>query len=218
MTATSNSSKWQDIATCGRTHLVDDDDELGHAQCLGQLRMLARLTPALVPRLELAFPRGNDEHPDVRLRGALDHVGHIVLVAWRVQNRVPAPERPSQQAPVSASAVQQRQHVAPQYDHSSRPLRRWRCYKLGCGAVADVPSQQALSQQRPRVAPQYDHSSRPLLRWRCKLGCGAVASLPLSKRCLSSISAEPYAEAASPTCCDAVRPHCIRHLQGRRCD
>lgn len=39
----------------GVVHLVDGHDQLGHAQGLGQLRMLARLAPTLKAGLKLAL-------------------------------------------------------------------------------------------------------------------------------------------------------------------
>ena len=62
--------------------LVDDDDELDDAERLGELRVLARLPALLKARLVLALAAADDEHGDVGLRRAHDHVGHVVFVAF----------------------------------------------------------------------------------------------------------------------------------------
>ena len=51
--------------------------------------MLACLAAPLEAGLELAFPRRDDQHAHVRLRGARDHVRHVVLVPRRVEHGVP---------------------------------------------------------------------------------------------------------------------------------
>mmetsp|Transcript_18712 Transcript_18712/g.70801 ORF Transcript_18712/g.70801 Transcript_18712/m.70801 type:complete len:353 (+) Transcript_18712:313-1371(+) len=67
-------------------HLVDDNDEVLNSEGLGQKRVLSRLSAAFEARLELPFPRRDDEDADVCLGGALDHVRHVALVAGRIQN------------------------------------------------------------------------------------------------------------------------------------
>ena len=71
-------------------HLVDGDDEDAHAERLGEQRVLARLAAAVEARLELALARRDDEDADVGLARARNHVGNVVLVAGRVEDRVPA--------------------------------------------------------------------------------------------------------------------------------
>ncbi|GIX65337.1 mitochondrial ribosomal protein L37, putative [Babesia caballi] len=70
-------------------HLVDGDDEVGDAEGFGQQRVLTRLPSSLEPRLELSLARRQNEHTAVRLRGARDHVRHVVFVSWRVQDGEP---------------------------------------------------------------------------------------------------------------------------------
>ena len=45
-------------------HLIDDDDELGHAQRLGQLRVLPRLPAAVKPCLKLALGEAAERRRD----------------------------------------------------------------------------------------------------------------------------------------------------------
>ena len=66
-------------------HLVDEHDQVAHARRLHQHGVLARLTAALEARLELAATRRYDEHGDVGLRRAANHVGHEAAMAGRVQ-------------------------------------------------------------------------------------------------------------------------------------
>mmetsp|Transcript_15384 Transcript_15384/g.53432 ORF Transcript_15384/g.53432 Transcript_15384/m.53432 type:complete len:270 (-) Transcript_15384:231-1040(-) len=68
-------------------HLVDHNHKLAHTESLRKHSVLASLAAALKARLELALASADDENAGVRLRRTLDHVGHVVLVAWRVQHR-----------------------------------------------------------------------------------------------------------------------------------
>eukprot|EP00964_Phaeocystis_antarctica_P097451 scaffold63562_cov54-Phaeocystis_antarctica.AAC.2 len=72
----------------GVVHLVDGHHEDAHAQCLGEQGVLARLPPPLEAGLELALACGDDEHAYIGLARARDHVGHVVLVAGRVEDGV----------------------------------------------------------------------------------------------------------------------------------
>mmetsp|Transcript_34091 Transcript_34091/g.67103 ORF Transcript_34091/g.67103 Transcript_34091/m.67103 type:complete len:369 (-) Transcript_34091:319-1425(-) len=47
--------------------------------------MLSRLTTPFKARLELSFSRRDDEHSNVCLRSARNHVRHVGLVAWCIQ-------------------------------------------------------------------------------------------------------------------------------------
>mmetsp|Transcript_47661 Transcript_47661/g.107267 ORF Transcript_47661/g.107267 Transcript_47661/m.107267 type:complete len:420 (-) Transcript_47661:197-1456(-) len=71
-------------------HLVDGNDELVDAKRLGQEGVLAGLAAALKAGLELALPSRDDEHADVGLGRAADHVGHVGLVPRSVQDSPPA--------------------------------------------------------------------------------------------------------------------------------
>ena len=82
--------QWHHSTLRSRARLVDDHDELLHAEGLGEQRVLPRLAAALVASLEFAFSGRYDEDADVGLRRALDHVGHKVLVARGVEDGVPA--------------------------------------------------------------------------------------------------------------------------------
>eukprot|EP00964_Phaeocystis_antarctica_P058131 scaffold34460_cov39-Phaeocystis_antarctica.AAC.1 len=73
----------------GVVHLVDGHHEDTHAQRLGQHRVLARLPAAVEAGLELALACGDNEHAYIGLARARDHVGHVVLVAGRVEDGVP---------------------------------------------------------------------------------------------------------------------------------
>mmetsp|Transcript_62928 Transcript_62928/g.130795 ORF Transcript_62928/g.130795 Transcript_62928/m.130795 type:complete len:242 (+) Transcript_62928:693-1418(+) len=55
-------------------HLVEADDELTHAECVGEEGMLARLSVGGDPRFELARRGGHHQDADVRLGGSSDHV------------------------------------------------------------------------------------------------------------------------------------------------
>mmetsp|Transcript_25671 Transcript_25671/g.69411 ORF Transcript_25671/g.69411 Transcript_25671/m.69411 type:complete len:398 (+) Transcript_25671:429-1622(+) len=72
----------------GVVHLVDGHQQQTHAERLGQERVLARLPAALEARLKLTLARGDDEHANVGLAGARNHVWHVVLVTGRVEDGV----------------------------------------------------------------------------------------------------------------------------------
>jgi len=68
-------------------HFIDQDDQVAHAHALGQERVFPRLAALFKAAFELALLGTDDESTDVGLTGALDHVGHVVLVAGRVDDR-----------------------------------------------------------------------------------------------------------------------------------
>lgn len=70
-------------------HLINDNNDLGDTGGLDEHDVLPRLPTTLEPSFELALARGDDEDGDVGLCGAGDHGGHVGLVAWRVEDRVP---------------------------------------------------------------------------------------------------------------------------------
>mmetsp|Transcript_27418 Transcript_27418/g.69188 ORF Transcript_27418/g.69188 Transcript_27418/m.69188 type:complete len:572 (+) Transcript_27418:433-2148(+) len=72
----------------GVVHLVDPDNEHLDARRLGQDGVLPRLPPPVEPGLKLSLADRDDEHRHVGLRRPPDHVGHKVLVARRVEDRV----------------------------------------------------------------------------------------------------------------------------------
>ena len=60
-----------------------------YAECLCEERVLAGLSATFEPGLELALACRDDEHRDVRLGGAGDHVRDVRLVPRGVQDGEP---------------------------------------------------------------------------------------------------------------------------------
>ena len=68
-------------------HLVDQDHQVLHTSSFHKHSVLARLSTSLKASLELPLTRADDEDGKVGLAGASDHVGHVGLVAGRIENR-----------------------------------------------------------------------------------------------------------------------------------
>ena len=65
----------------GRVHLVDGDDHLLDAECVGEECVLARLTVLRDTGLEFTNTSGNDKDSAIGLRGTSDHVLDEISVA-----------------------------------------------------------------------------------------------------------------------------------------
>jgi hypothetical protein len=72
----------------GFIHLVDGDYELANSKRLGQRSVLACLTTTVETSFKLTLTSRNHQDTNIGLRRTTNHVGHVVLVAGRIENRV----------------------------------------------------------------------------------------------------------------------------------